>query len=486
MIRNSQLHQLAIAAVSALGERLDQHFATGAGVPGIHIPQLTFDSHGWPQITTNRWDGEARRDNPVAVFGPNASESSPLAWSDVPELTAFVEYVLSDADIAAQVTIPMEAFTVLGKDPERLSVFARHSVIDLPMSILARARAVGIDTVEFLDELYETCERAWLAEALPIEYFIPLVLTSFDTTDTLPLADNIRIEHISDAFHLERGRHPSVGAGVSQGVVDAATHALVIAAPDITNHGPAGRFRSDKPFDPNFGQVIAEADRACEALRIVRPHHVGYASVFVRPLGWADHWTLDLPPLVPIDTLRRYAIRFDSWRARPKAGEASFDANDVARAANAFSALKSGPNVVRLAARRLTLAANRDDEDDQAVDACIGFEALMGDDNTELTHRLCQRAAAVLATRAHEPRDPVAVYKVMKHIYKHRSLVVHGSSPDKYRTFTCDDGVKVPTASIAVTLLREVLLERLERPGGWSPAGLDSIILQHLTPSPPQ
>ena len=119
------------------------------------------------------------------------------------------------------------------------------------------------------------------------------------------------------------------------------------------------------------------------------------------------------------------------------------------------------------------------------VDACIGLEALLSRETTELAHRLSLRAAAALASRATAPRDATRVYNMMKTVYSHRSAIVHGASNFKYR-YVQLNGEKKETSYVATILLRELLLDLLERIDPWTPETLDETILRSLCESVPE
>jgi hypothetical protein len=223
---------------------------------------------------------------------------------------------------------------------------------------------------------------------------------------------------------------------------------------------------------------LLDADFVCDALRIVTEVDTGYAQVLRRSLDWADRWEHDLPPLEVVATIRRYPDKFDNyaWLERPK----RIRREVLNRIPEIFMALRAAKPNVRLAGRRLSLAALRDEDDDRTIDACIGLEALLGEGRDELSHRLALRAATALGTRPTNAYDAQTTYDVMRKVYSHRSAVVHGTNGDKSRTITLKQ--EFATADIAVSLLRELLTDALTRPGGWTAKSLDSTLLAALKP----
>lgn len=121
------------------------------------------------------------------------------------------------------------------------------------------------------------------------------------------------------------------------------------------------------------------------------------------------------------------------------AAEAQLDsARGTKPADRHFWGLRSAKPNIRLATRRLSLAALRNADDDRTVDACIGLEALLGEGRDELSHRLALRAATALGTRSSNPFNAQATYDLMKKVYVHRSAVVHGTSGEKSKIITMD------------------------------------------------
>ena len=149
------------------------------------------------------------------------------------------------------------------------------------------------------------------------------------------------------------------------------------------------------------------------------------------------------------------------------------------RSARKAGTTKAG-KAARLALRRLSLAGLRDDDDDTLVDACIGIEALLSSDSTEVNHKIATRGAAALATRSAEPLDPQKAFVMLKAVYGRRSDLVHGSGKENKAVFDLG-GRKIPTSTLAVFLLRKLLLSQLTSDPAWSIQDLDDELLLSLT-----
>lgn len=464
----SELWELTRAAVHAAGEAADAHLASNGWRPRVAVASVGVFDSGWPNITSARLF--PRDDAPIdfsALFGPKRDQLKPIAYSDVPELTALIAYARDRDDLRLRLTMTSAS----GRDDLERRMF-EYEVADLPLSLLDRARATGASSDDELLALYRERERAWLLDPLPVQYVIPFALTAFDLDDTLVISDTAWIEALDERTQAARALSPFSQGSVPDAVVGAATHALVLSGHQLPNPGPATRV---------FGREVErlpldDADLVCEALRILTRVPVGFAQILRRPLGWADRWTYDLPPLETVETLRRYPDGFDNygWLRAAK----SIPADALARLPTVVSSLRTAPARTRLAARRLSTATLRADDDDRTVDACIGLEALLGEGRDELSHRMALRAATALATRD-KGADPQVIYSLVKKVYAHRSAVVHGTEGGKSRRIPFD-GATYDADGIAVFPLRELLLDVLTRPGGWTPDSLDADLLNSL------
>lgn len=101
-----------------------------------------------------------------------------------------------------------------------------------------------------------------------------------------------------------------------------------------------------------------------------------------------------------------------SYLARPLVRKVKREELDRLPAVTA--ALSDTAKLTRLAARQLSAASIRDTPDDQLVDACIGLEALLGQEGAELSYRIALRAAALLSSRANDPAPPDVIFRMAR------------------------------------------------------------------------
>jgi Apea-like HEPN len=159
---------------------------------------------------------------------------------------------------------------------------------------------------------------------------------------------------------------------------------------------------------------------------------------------------------------------------------------DVVRSVSKASSTKEG-KVALLALRRLSLAGLRDSSDDTMVDACIGIEALLSENSTDLTYKIAVRGAAVIGARPERAFGPQEAFTMLKHVYARRSELVHGTLNEKKKFFRVGDQ-EIRTSTLAVLLLRELLFSQLTGDPAWTINDLDEKLLTSLiqdTPAQP-
>lgn len=301
---------------------------------------------------------------------------------------------------------------------------------------------------------------------------MPLCLTRLDTDEELELADGVRIEPLSEAAQRARAVGTVYLNLVSPYLVAAATHAVVVDNVVIANDPAAHRRIALEIVDGTID--LKTVDRVIEAFHVATGRQTGYAQLCLRSDDWADGWKADLPNLESVRTLRRFPPSFaeGGWNKPQEA----VGAEQLASLPAIYQSLSDGPPRVKLAARRSLSASMRTDRDDALIDACIGIEALLGQQTDEITHRLAQRAAVALTL--HEPAtDPEVIYRLAKAVYSQRSTVVHGAADQKRKAILVG-GRSASADNVAQDLLRRLLASWATH--HWTPGTLDGALLDRL------
>ncbi len=345
----------------------DVHLAkSNAWLPRVRLPRVDQFPSGWPNLSAP--SPFPTQDGPVdlsALFALEKDTLHPIAYSDVPALDALVAYVLGRDDLLEILALPPSQETdETNKDDVRRR-FLVHEAADLALSLLDRAAALGAEGDDNLLAAYCERERSLLLTELPAELVVPLPLAHLNLEETLVVSDRIRVERMQDSIQAVRAQSTSAVDTVPEPVVSAATHMIVVSGVSVHNRPRWQRVWRGR----TEGLPFEEVDLVCEALRIVTERPIGYAQVLLRPLGWADSWTHDLPPLMLVATLRRYPAAFDDYAwLRPAL---PIDADALRQLPAVFAGIAEAAPRVRLASRRLSSASLRS-EPGSAVDLACG------------------------------------------------------------------------------------------------------------------
>lgn len=355
--------------------------------------------------------------------------------------------------------------------------YLKFMVHNIPEEIIDRYIHVN-KSCDFSEEsftlIYEPLARCLFDEELFLDICIPILFLKFDF-DQVELSPNTRLERMSDEFQLARAPLSAYGPGVHKSVLPAATHMLVLKNWHIKNHSVwlLSELVSDITAYP-----LDHIDNFFAALRIVTNFSTGYAQVLMRPRGWTHHYKTHLPPLEGT-SIKAYPSSFENYYWLNK--DIPIVNEEIAQEVGAIflRLLDIIENSVHIAARRLNLCFLRDDDIDSILDATIGLEALLSDDNRqEMTHKLAMRVGALIKLAKSPQKSPYEVFQDVKKIYGYRSAVVHGSTDaHKRREIVSSDNRRIPVTPLAVDYLRMALHALIEYPQYRQPAKIDEELL---------
>lgn len=319
------------------------------------------------------------------------------------------------------------------------------------------------------------------AGRLPLTLVIPILMHKFET-DHYRLTDDAYIFKMREPFQLARSVSGYSTGGVSRSVVHSATHAFVNMNWSIGNQPSSDLGMSLTETTEAAFEVI---DSFFAALRLATDAVAGYAQILQVPRGWGVSYKWDLPAMY-VSENRRYPMFYDR----------AYSQNDAVRSVpedlmpdireTYHQVLASKSNKMQLALRRLNACVTRDDDVDAILDAIIGIELLLGDENDSLTFKLKMRVAG-LSKLTDGRFPPEASYKEMGKLYQTRSAIVHGSSRGK-KSKDIEADTRTVYAShrdLATRYLRMVIKTLLEHPQYLSPQLIDRKLLIGVDDEPP-
>jgi hypothetical protein len=469
---NEELGAKVLSAAKAAKALALDYAATDKWMPREQLPKLGTYQGGWPSVSSpaiGSDDGPRKLND---LFGLKRDLLVPFAYNDVPELVGLLDYVQDHSDIADLFQFRMPDGS-LNTHQDLREVMTRIGAAGLAISVMARADALGIGSDAELTQLYEEREAALLAPSLAAELVVPLTVVDIEFEERLPVSEHVWIERMQDKLQIARAPVDSSIYAVPSPLAGAAVVAVIVDGLNLEN-SPHWKRQMRTGFD---GLPLDVIDDVCAALRILSNVQIGYSQVLIRPVGWADHWKHDLPALDEIGRVRRYSSALDHFGWLRK--RVPIPAEELDYLPGVFARLRSAPPRVKLAAKRLSESAMEPDEPDSAVDACIGIEALIGEEHDELVHRMALRAATALAANS----NPQVIYNAVKSAYNYRSAIVHGTEPNKKKQeVPLPGGGTVSARTLARVLLSALLRSVLAADGAWTPATLDARLLASLDP----
>ncbi|SKC50415.1 HEPN domain-containing protein [Plantibacter cousiniae (nom. nud.)] len=461
-----KLADLMIEAALGMYTFGQEALAKGSYLPRAEEVPYKQNEQGWPSITRSYYSlgGKSELVEWTRVFGAEKNQVLKFDVSDVPALAPLIDEAVADKTLD-------RAFDPLGMSRHDAATRRRlvaGGAVREAATLLMRAEALGLVSAATLRDVYAQWERGHFKSEVAGDLMFPILLMRFDVADRFEVGPGVSIERIPESIH--RMRSLPMGHGdVNPFLASAATHALVLHDQRFDNSdGPlARRIRFDLQAPGK-----KDADLFFQALSIASGEESGYAQICLRPDDWATDWQLDLPPLELISSLVAYPQSFNGgWN-----GEGvSIDAEALAGLPALFAGLQSTTSRARLAARRLRQSSTRERREDIVIDACIGIEALVGEEHDELVHRMGLRASVALSKVGWSARR---AYDVLKKVYGHRSKIVHGTEP-KNAMMTID-GEEYEVTATAVFLLRSLLQAHLSATPPWSPASLDADLFEAI------
>jgi hypothetical protein len=452
-----ELHDKAVAVATSVFGLLLNLRAKGSEFKKRHN-YPSFDGNSSATYRSAAWsDGEGSPVRYQSVFGDEGDYDTLIPYTSIPGAADFVKFVDSLPSLR-EFLWPARL-----RDGTFKKSFLTIAAMDLPLEIVQRhIHTVGwdLDPVA-LETYYAEMSAWWLQETLPVKLMVPILAVDFDT-DEMKLDESVELRRLTVGEQL--ARWPGARLDRHKGLVEMATHALLIsgwnlACPDY----PGSMFILEPP------EHVEQADQFFRALGAVTDAPSGYVQVVTVPVGWANGYTADLPPLQATSLVNNHY----SSRLKPNSEPLDvIDRSRLARLKDAYHA-QSSQKPVKVAAERLLMAERRASEADRVVDLCIGLEALLGDPKGETTFKIAVRGAAFLAHTGIP--NASEFYRALKRIYGFRSAIVHGSSSAS-RDNVSIAGVAYRSEDIARMVLRRLLSARVSEPS-FTPEQIDNTLL---------
>lgn len=363
---------------------------------------------------------------------------------------------------------------------EKTLDITKFIVFGIPEDLIDRYIHIH-DTFEFskidFDQIYNEYIASIFEDKLYIDICIPLLFLKFDF-DHAVLGPSFKIDKMDDSFQLARAPIQAYGPSVHKSVLSCATHMLVLEGWFISNEN---QWQLSEIIS-NVGAYPHEnINNFFASLRIVTGFDTGYAQLLMRPKGWAKDYKAHLPPLYGT-SIRAYPSKFENYYWNKK-DIPNLSLNVCKEIGSIFTQLSEAQeNEIRVAIKRLNQCFLREDEEDSIIDATIGLESLISDDDRqEMTHKLAMRIGALSKLAENQFKKPYDVFQEIKKIYAYRSAVVHGSTKtQKKKEIKLDESRTIPASDLAIEYLRKILKILIVEPIYRKPTEIDKkLLLNH-------
>ena len=384
-----------------------------------------------------------------------------MSFDEVPALGELGRLAVEDETLRARLLVPE-----VKKMDEWRERWVKLSAAGIPLQVLDRLMNTVGDgfTEDDFETAWEPVRNGLQWEKLPVEVVVPVCLTTFDLTDSVDLAEGTLLEPLPEGEQRARVPKTVWDAAAHDCVIAAATHAVTIRGCTVDGPGRMLLEYGRREFYPTD-----KIELAFEALRIATSVRVGYAQIYMRPIGWAWHYAADLPPVIQGSISRRYPPGFDDygWLRAPELvteAEVNDAAMNLAELLAAGKSRQAADKSFQLASRRFSSAALRTEEDDAILDLCIAIEAAVGDqDRSEMNYKLSLRTASILALAGERYSDPTVIMQRVKRLYDWRSAIVHGGDVEKARRKFLGENDQANGLDVATALARHVLRQLVRR-----------------------
>lgn len=462
--RDPRLRRLVERAVRA-GLEPARALADSGGyiAPHSEWPKLKYFDNGMPHISTSFLTST----NPVnyaSAFGRTTRAT--IRTDEIEAFQELVEYVTQTEAIRSQLAWPGDVDGALAYGVDRLPAV----IIDRFLHLHGLSATL---TPKRLDAIYTPLESAILQEKLAIDIVVPILLAECEFRRA-KIKNTISIERMDDDLLLARGRALQYHDRRKGILAMAATHAFVLRHWEFS---PRPFWMLDRDLSEAENLPVDLINRLFAAVRLETSVSNGYAQIVTVPRGWAKSYEADLLPVASATTVA-YPRQLEQhgWLKEP--GKMSLE--QARRVRRTFDRIEQHltSNPLRIALDKLNASALREDREDAVLDVTIALEALLTDDNREVTHKLALRMAALQKLSHSATPTPSQVFKDTKKIYAYRSAIIHGRTEKvKERILKTSADEPIPMVQLAVQRLRGAIQAILEHPEYLDPERIDHDLL---------
>jgi len=301
-------------------------------------------------------------------------------------------------------------------------------------------------------EIYKEVTNVYFQEKLEFDICVPILFIEFES-ENITISDNVFINKMSEEFIKSKHFVGNYDAYLEKLVLDCATHMLVIKGYYLEK----SEFDSEKILENQKVYPTDVISSVFASIRSITGLPTGYAQIISYPKNnWIPKYSKgDLLGLAGARA-REYPDSFLShyWLEPRK----FIDKKDEKKIADIAAVILSNrnQNALKLACDRLNRSTLRNDEEDSILDAIIGLELLLSDnDKGELTYKISSRMATISTLCSDCHYTPIEVQRSVSQIYRYRSDIVHSRKPrEATKQIRVKQDEEIAPVALAIKYLR--------------------------------
>lgn len=330
---------------------------------------------------------------------------------------------------------------------------------------------------EKFEDVYQEVLNSYLLDVLEFDICIPILMLEFED-NSIQLSETVSIERMTPEFIRSKSIVGGYDTRSERLVLDCATHMFVVKGCYLKNtEWDTVGLLTDKNVYPQ-----TQINKLFACLQIITGEKTGYAQIVVKPtnnwinrncrgdvLGFIGAKAQEYPESFKQQGWTKEHIKVNS----EKIGEVKLLFEHLIGVEN---------SALDLAIDRLHRSELRDREDDTILDAIIGIELLLSDnDKGELTYKISSRMATITTLLENFPYRPAEVKKSVAQVYRYRSDIVHSRKPKpSTTTISINEKTEISSVELALYYLRYAIKALAYHPKYLKSSEIDNLMMERL------
>ncbi|MDD3231087.1 MAG: HEPN domain-containing protein [Oscillospiraceae bacterium] len=326
-------------------------------------------------------------------------------------------------------------------------------------------------------EVYTNVTNKYFLETLEFDICVPILFLGFES-DNLLISDNISLTKMTEDFIRSKHFIGGYDAHFEKLVLDCATHMIIIKGYSMKNSD----FKSDHILGNWRAYPIDIIDCIFTSIRTITGLPTGYAQIISVPTNnWRPrHCEGNLTGLTG-SKAKSYPDSFLEYYWLQPQNSVNIESTKKI-ASLAFALLNNSQNEFKLACSRLNSSMLRNREEDTILDAIIGLELLLSDnDKGELTYKISSRMATISTLHSEYPYTPIEIQQSVSQIYRYRSDIVHSrKSRPATKYIKVNQGEEIAPVNLAIKYLSLAIEILAANPEFLSSKKIDELMMKKL------